>query len=447
MSAGDSVLPAQTFDQMPPWTEESWVAFDLSPADLLIFRMKIIRIIARLNVGGPARHVIWLTKNLQTEEFESLLVTGTVPKGEENMSWFAAKNDVEPVIIPEMSRELSIRDVTSLWKVYRFILKEKPDIIHTHTAKAGTIGRVAGFAYRWLTFKTLIGKPRRVKIVHTYHGHVFHNYYGKTKTRVFLMIERLLARFATHKIVVLTKQQYTEIHKKYNVGQADQFRIVPLGIDLETFETAAQKQNILRREIGVDDAEILIGFVGRLTEIKNIPLLLKVAKLYLDAKTAELPNLTFLIIGDGHLRRSLEEQAQDLGLGKTLRFLGNRRDTDVFYAGLDIVALASLNEGTPLSLIEAMANGKAVISSVVGGVTDLLGRVELEKEHFNVCERGIGVEPNTSEGFYEGLIYLAKDAQLRAEKGIAGCRFINEHYSKDYLIWNIKKLYHDLNIS
>ncbi len=110
--------------------------------------MKIVRIIARLNVGGPARHVVWLTKALQTKEFQTVLLTGTVPPGEEDMSYFAAQNNVKPYFIPEMSRELSSKDIISLWKVFRQIRSEKPDIIHTHTAKAGTVGRAAGFLYR-----------------------------------------------------------------------------------------------------------------------------------------------------------------------------------------------------------------------------------------------------------------------------------------------------------
>ena len=140
--------------------------------------MKIVRIIARLNVGGPARHVVWLTKELQTDDFKSVLLTGTVPVGEEDMSYFASENDIAPVFIPEMSRELSPKDLISLWKIYREIKRQKPDIIHTHTAKAGTIGRAAGFLYRWLNRKN-------IKLVHTYHGHVFHSYYGRTKTKFF----------------------------------------------------------------------------------------------------------------------------------------------------------------------------------------------------------------------------------------------------------------------
>ncbi|MCB1024409.1 MAG: glycosyltransferase, partial [Acidobacteria bacterium] len=169
--------------------------------------MKIVRIIARLNVGGPARHVVWLDEALQDEEFESVLLTGTVPDGEEDMGYFADKYGVKPVFIEQMSRELSPKDLISLWKVYREILRNRPDIIHTHTAKAGTIGRVAGFVYRWLTPGMMVGKPRKLKIVHTFHGHVFHSYYGASKTKVFLFIERMLARFASDKIVVISGQQ------------------------------------------------------------------------------------------------------------------------------------------------------------------------------------------------------------------------------------------------
>jgi glycosyltransferase involved in cell wall biosynthesis len=408
--------------------------------------MKIVRIIARLNVGGPARHVVWLTKALQSEEFQSILLAGTVPEGEEDMSYFAAQNEVEPLIIPEMSRELSPKDVISLWKVYRLILREKPDIVHTHTAKAGTIGRAAGFLYRWLTWKTFIGKPRRVRVVHTYHGHVFHSYYGNLKTKIFLFIEKTLARLASDKIIVITKQQFDEIHGEFQVGKAEQFEIVPLGIDLKPFANAREKRRILREEIGAGDDDILVGFVGRLTEIKNIPLLLKVAKLYQERRNQDFPGLQFIIIGDGNLRENLEIESDSLGLRDTVKFIGNRNDADVFYAGLDIVALTSLNEGTPLSLIEAMADEKAVISTSVGGVVDLLGEIQTETDDYKICERGIRVQSNDAEGFYKGLIYLAKDAASRARLGAKGKIFVEENYSKERLILNIKQLYRGLKI-
>ncbi len=399
--------------------------------------MKIVRIIARLNVGGPARHVVWLTKNLQSEEFHSVLLTGTVPEGEEDMNYFADENGVAPVYIPEMSRELSAKDIVSLWKVFRQIQREKPDIIHTHTAKAGTIGRVAGFFYRWLAWKN-------VKMVHTYHGHVFHSYYGKRKTAIFLFIERSLARL-TDKIIAISNQQRLEINKQFGVGRAAQFEVVQLGIDLSPFENAATKKHLLRAEIGASNDEILVGFVGRLTEIKNIPLFLQAARIYKDQQKPDSPKLKFVIIGDGHLRAELEAEAANLNLSDVVIFTGNRSDTDVFYAGLDIIALTSLNEGTPLSLIEAMANGRTFVSTTVGGVADLLGDVIEEKEDFNICERGIGVASGDANALCKGLIYLAADESLRASLGAKGREFVRKNYSKERLTADIINLYRDLS--
>ncbi len=399
--------------------------------------MKIVRIIARLNVGGPARHVVWLTKNLQTEEFHSVLLTGTVPDGEEDMNYFAAENGVAPVYIPEMSRELSAKDIISLWKVFRRICREKPDIIHTHTAKAGTIGRVAGFFYRWLAWKS-------VKLIHTYHGHVFHSYYGKRKTKIFLLIEKTLAKL-TDKIVVISAQQKAEINKNFGVGNSSQFEIIPLGIDLAPFKNAESRKIILREEIGAAADEILVGFVGRLTEIKNIPLLLEAAKIYQERNDSNLPKLKFVIIGDGHLRESLENQVDRLGISDAVIFLGNRNDADIFYAGLDIIALTSLNEGTPLSLIEAMANGKTFVSTTVGGVVDLIGETVETKESFKIHEHGIGVASEDANALFEGLIHLAKDESLRKSLGTKGKEFIQNNYSKERLTADLINLYRNLN--
>ncbi len=366
------------------------------------------------------------------------MLTGKVPAGEEDMSYFAVENGVAPVFIEEMSRELSPKDIVSLWKVYRQIQSEKPDIIHTHTAKAGTIGRAAGFLYRWLTFGTFVGSPRRVKLIHTYHGHVFHGYYGNLKTKIFLSIEKILARLATDKIIVISDQQYQEIHEKFRVGRKEQFEIIPLGIDLKTFANWRLKRDILRGEIGARPDEMLVGLVGRLTEVKNHSLFLKVIQIYKENITPR--KLKFVIVGDGHLREKLEDEAAALNIGDLVIFVGNRNDADVFYAGLDIVALTSVNEGTPLSLIEAMANEKPVISTSVGGVVDLLGKVKLEKRNFQVCERGLRVASNDANGFYEGLIYLTADENLRKTVAENGKHFVEAQYGKERLVEDMKSL-------
>lgn len=405
-------------------------------------KIKIVRIIARLNVGGPARHVIWLAKELQNTEFASVLLTGIVPAGEKDMSYFAIENGVEPRFIPEMSRELSSSDAISLLKTFRELQREKPDIIHTHTAKAGTIGRVAGFFYRWLTWRTFLGKPRRVKIVHTFHGHVFHSYYGNLKTRFFLIIEKILARLTTDKIIVISRQQFEEIHEGFGVGRKKQFETIPLGIDLQPFAGWGAKRNILREEIGARKDEILIGIVGRLAEVKNISLFLQVVKIHCEKSGST--KLKFIVIGDGHLREKLEKEAETLGLKDSVKFLGNRSDTDVFYAGLDVVALTSLNEGTPLSLIEAMANSRAVVSTAVGGVVDLLGKVTEQKDKFQICERGISVASNDMESFYNALMYLASDENLRKTLGESGRNFVEAQYDKTRLVSDIENLYRKL---
>ena len=401
--------------------------------------MKILRIIARLNVGGPARHVVWLTQALQGDGVESKLIAGTVPDGEEDMAYFAAEHGVEPIYIREMSRELSLKDVVSLWKVWRTILREKPDVIHTHTAKAGTVGRAAAFVYKWLTPGTLIGRPRRVKVVHTFHGHVFHSYYGKRKTQLFVVIEKLLARLASDKIIVITPQQLREINAEVGVGQADQFEVIPLGIDLSKLEVGGSERVRFRAELRVADDDVLIGFVGRLTEIKNIPLLIHAAKLCFQ--TDDAPKAKFVIVGDGHLRADLEKTAVDLELGDKVHFAGNREDLACIYAGLDAVALTSLNEGTPLSLIEAMAARRPVIATVVGGVADLLGP-ELEvRDGFTIHERGIGVMSGDERGFAKGLIYLAKNEKLRFDLSEKGHQFAIDNYGKERLISDIRSLY------
>ena len=401
--------------------------------------MKILRIIARLNVGGPARHVVWLTEALSKDGFESKLIAGTVPEGEEDMSYFAAEHGVEPTYIKEMSRELSPRDVVSLFKVLRMIRAENPDIIHTHTAKAGAVGRAAAFAYRWLTPGTLIGRPRRVKIVHTFHGHVFHSYYGKAKTGVFVGIERALAKFATDKIIVITPQQLDEIHNAVGVGRRTQFEVIPLGIDLSQFETNLDARSEFRMELDVPDETLLVGFVGRLTEIKNIPMFLRAVRAYMDFQDA--PAAKFVIVGDGHLRVELERLCDDLKITEHVVFIGNRDDLGRIYSGLDVLALTSLNEGTPLSVIEAMAARVPVIATSVGGVPDLLGGERENSEGFAICERGISVTSNDVAAFANGLLYLAKNERLRFDLAEKGHQFAASNYGKERLISDIRSLY------
>jgi len=407
---------------------------------------KIIRIIARLNVGGPAKHVVWLTSGLQDAGFDTLLVTGTVPEGEEDMSYFADQAGVRPLYFPEMSREISLKDAVTVWKLFRLFLRERPDIVHTHTAKAGTVGRAAGFLYRWLTPGALIGKPRECKFVHTYHGHVFHSYYGRNRTRLFLAIERLLARMITDRLIVISKQQSVEIGETFRVGRPGQLKVIPLGLDLGLFAEHASRRAKFRQELCVPDDAILIGIVGRLTEIKNHRMFLEVVwrlKL-IDPALRRQGAVRFIVIGDGGLRQTLEMQSQQLDVDRDVIFVGGRKDPEYFYPALDVVALTSMNEGTPLTLIEAMANARPVVATSVGGVVDLLGDVVADGP-YQVCRRGIAVPPGDEDAFAAALSRIIHDQSLRQELGERGLEFVEVNYSKERLFEDIKHLYEELS--
>lgn len=399
---------------------------------------KIIRIIARLNVGGPAKHVVWLTAGLDPASYETLLVAGTVPEGEGDMGYFAEESGVTPLFIPDMSREISLKDLTTIWKLYRLFLREKPDLVHTHTAKAGTVGRLAGFLYRWLTPRVLLGRPRQCKFVHTYHGHIFHSYYGPLKTRLFITIERMLARLVSDRIVVISEQQANEICGEFGVGKRSQLVVIPLGLDLTAFNRSSENRQRFRDELDASDDTILIGIVGRLTEIKNHQLFLEAVSQY--RKSTDNPLVRFVVIGDGGLRSTLEAHARDLGLERDVVFVGERKDPAYFYPALDIVALTSRNEGTPLTLIEAMANARAAIATSVGGVVDLLGPV-VDGE---VCARGLSIPPGDARAFAAGIEKLVSDRELRERVGRNGFEFVQSKYAKQRLLLDIKNLYDEL---
>src|ERR1700730_10452546 len=344
-----------------------------------------------------------------------------------------------------MSRQISLKDHLPTWKLFRLKRRERPDIVHTHTAKAGSVGRVAGLMYRWLT---PAGKPRRCRFVHTYHGHVFHSYYGRFKTRLFLAVERFLARFATDRIIVISEQQRREISEVFRVGRREQFAVIPLGIDLDLYASWQDRQTRLRAELNADDNQVLVGIVGRLTEIKNHGLFLQAAALVLRNMKAKV---RFVIVGDGNLRGDLEAQAKTLGLGDDVSFLGTRNDPEDFYPALDIVALTSLNEGTPLTLIEAMANARPIVATSVGGVIDLLGLPVPQNAHqgdavasYQLCERGVSVASGDAEGFARGLARLIEDRGLRGELGRRGLEFVTQNYTKERLLRDMSALYNDV---
>ena len=402
-------------------------------------RKRIVRIIDRLNVGGPAKHTVWLTGGLDPDEFETTLVTGTVPPGEGDMSYFAEAAGLRPIVIEEMSREPSLRDLMVFAKLLRLLIRLKPDIVHTHKSKAGAIGRLAAIIYRWMTPSALLLRPRDCRIVHTYHGHIFHSYYGSAKTRLFINIERALARF-TDRIVAISPEQEREISEEFRVGRPRQFRVIPLGIDLD--ETAAHDRR-LREELAVTDNQVLIGTAGRLCEVKNYSMLIRAAARLarIDSQSARA---RFVIIGDGPLRKELEQLSRSLNIDDKIAFTGFREDAPLLYAGLDMVALTSLNEGTPLTLIEALSCGRAVIATEVGGVVDIMGAQLDSSNGFSIFEHGLIVPSQDVEAYARALQFLIDRPELRSEMGERGRSFVRANMSRERLVSDIEELYREL---
>jgi glycosyltransferase involved in cell wall biosynthesis len=319
-------------------------------------RIKILRVIGRLNVGGPTIHVVNLCAGLNPVRFDQLLVVGSENPAEGSMLDYALARGVQPRVIPEMVTAFSLtpRDVKALAKLYFLIRRERPHIVCTETAKAGFLGRLAG---------RLAGVP---VIVHTFHGHVLHGYYGPVKNWLMRRMERSLARI-TDRLVTVSEQVKRDL-VGYGVAAAEKITVIPLGFDLEPFLNSHAHKDEFRREIGYGDEHKLIGIVGRLFSIKN-------HALFLDAAahvSAREQNARFVIVGDGVLRPTLEKQASDLGIADRVLFTGWRRDLARICADLTVLVVSSDNEGTPVSAIEAMAAGCPVVATRVGGLSDLI---------------------------------------------------------------------------
>lgn len=319
-------------------------------------RRKILRIIDRLNVGGPAIHAVLTTRGLDDETWQTVLVTGEIEPGEANMSYLLDQYGVERVLVPSLGRELRpLRDLSTAWRLWRVMRRERPDVVHTHKAKAGAIGRVCAI---------LAGVPVRV---HTYHGHVFHGYFGPWKTRAFVTIERLLAR-RTSRLLALSDGLVDELAGRYRIAPAERFSVVPLGLDLAPFAAVEGHRGALRARLGVADDVRLIGIVGRMVPVKDHATFVAAAAILAARRT----DVQFVFIGGGELEAEVRRALDERGLSARAHLLGWSKQLERIYADLDVLALSSLNEGTPVALIEAMAAGVPVAATAVGGVPDLL---------------------------------------------------------------------------
>ena len=392
--------------------------------------IKIVRILARMNIGGPSIHAVFLTEGLNSAKFRSVLVTGVIGRAEGDMAYFAKQRGVTPLIVPELGREISWWiDLVCVWKLYRLLVRERPDIVHTHTSKAGAVGRVAAMLAR---------VPIRI---HTFHGHVFHDYFGPLKTRLFILIERWLA-FATTRIVAISQEQLADLFGRYRIAPREKFALIPLGLELAPFLRGQES----RHNPGGNGREVVIGFIGRLVPIKNPQMAIQAFKRLVDLGTGERP-VRLVIVGDGELKTDLEKQVQQAGLQHLVEFTGWRQDLADLYASLDLVILTSLNEGTPVTLLEAIAGGLPFVATRVGGVLDLMCGTEQAmsgtsgRGQFSLFLNGAVVEPNDVEGFAAAVKYLLSDPPMMQRMGVEGRRLARAQYSRERLLRDMETLY------
>ncbi len=383
--------------------------------------IRILRVIARLNVGGPALHVSYLTRFLAERGYETTLVAGSVGEGEGSMDYVAHELGVEPLYIPELQREIAPHiDVASVVKLREVIRELRPHVLHTHTAKAGAVGRAAAL---------LAGGRRPPVVVHTFHGHVLRGYFSPAMTRVFAEIERQLAR-RTDALVAVSPQVRDDL-ARLNVAPRDRISVIRLGLDLErrTYAPPGARQDV-RRELGLPEGQFVVAWFGRMTEIKRADDLLRAFALLRGRGV----DAALVLVGDGPLRGSLEQLAAELRVADACRFVGYREDVGPLYAAADAVVLTSANEGTPVSVIEGQAAGLPAVSTDVGGVRDVVqdGRT------------GFLVPPGDVSAIASRLAELAADPALCRELGAAGRERVRDRYSVPRLVDDVDRLYRSL---
>ncbi len=403
--------------------------------------IKVARVIARLNTGGPAIHAISLAKELPRKGYDCRLYAGVVGKDEEDMSPVAVQHGIHISVIPELSRELSlVRDVRAFIRLFAELRRFRPDILHTHTAKAGSIGRLVALFVRI---------PVRI---HTFHGHVFHGYFGTGKTHVFLWIERILARY-TDCVVVLSDSQKRDLVNTYRIAPEKKVHIVPLGFDFSSYPAQEKCRDEKRREWQLTPMRFVCGFIGRLVHVKNPTLFVRAVQLFMQEQKAKQGQdrksdspIAAIIVGGGILETSLSAFVAEQSCHAQISLVGWQSDMANVYAALDVVVLSSLNEGTPVALIEAMAAGKPFISTNVGGVKDLVagkGSVHVGEngEQFIVYDNGILVESQDVEGLCGALRYLVNHQEHGRQMGKIGRSLALENFGLDRLVNDVHDLY------
>jgi glycosyltransferase involved in cell wall biosynthesis len=384
-------------------------------------KIKVLRVIARLNMGGPALHVAYLTAGLRKRGYDTTLVAGTLARGEDSMAFVAAGLDVDVVRIDELGREISpLRDLLATVQLARLIRRERPQILHTHTAKAGTVGRVAAL---------LAGRHRPPIVVHTFHGHVLRGYFGPLRSRFFRLLERWLASRTT--ALVAVSPQVRDDLVALRVAPPERFVVIRLGIELEQRVAAEQDGRAESRHyLGIPDGRFAVGWIGRMTGVKRTDDVLVAFKRLRD----EGVDAVLCMVGDGPDRNELERRAKELGVIRETLFVGYQEDVAPYYAAFDALVLPSGNEGTPVSVIEALAAGRPVVATRVGGVPDVV----------RDGEDGFLVEPGATDELAERLAELARDPRLRQRMGREGRSRVLPRYAVDRLVDDVDRLYRAL---
>ena len=386
--------------------------------------MRVLRLITRLNIGGPSIQAITLSERLTPRGFTTRLVHGSLGEGEGDMRYLLSPGtSVEN--LPSLRRELSpASDYAAFVRVSRILREFRPQIVHTHMAKAGAIGRAAATLYN-----RRLPPAERARVVHTYHGHVLEGYFSPAKTALFVGIERRLAR-ATDRIIAISPAIRDELLREHRIGRPEQYRVVPLGFDLSELAAIDDRARAAARQsLGIDSQAHVVSTVGRLTAIKQHHLFLEAARLIANDDPAAI----FLIAGDGELRAALEASARDSGLADRVRFLGWRRDLTTIYGASDVFLLTSRNEGTPVALIESLAAGVPGVSTDVGGVRDVLHG-----------DSGVAVPLGDAAGLAGAVTQFLADANRRRAIGERGRASVVARYGIDRLVDDIDALYRDL---
>lgn len=384
-------------------------------------KIKVLRIINRFNIGGPTYNATFLTKFLG-DEFETLLVGGLPEEDEADSLHILQQYGVDPILLEQMKRNPNLSADYKAYKALRKIIRNfQPDIVHTHAAKAGALGRRAA-------------KAEKIPvIVHTYHGHVFNGYFSPLKTTFFKKIERNLAKISS-KIVAISPLQKDDLVFKHKICGEEKMTVVPLGFDLNRFHLNKDENRLkIRAQYNIDESEIAIGIIGRLAPIKNHDFFMDVLEQISQLTTK---NIRVFIVGDGEERSNIEARIKNYNWPKQFKIELTSwvKDIAAFNPAMDIICLCSKNEGTPVSLIEAQAANIPVISTNVGGVSDV------------VCDKktGIIVTSNKKEAYTEELLKLIEDEQHRIALGKEGWDFVKDNFHYTRLVTDIKELYLNL---